>query len=253
MDQPQLETPPTPVTEHTRSAVDPVSVPDPRDVELTELRRYRDEASATFERLTPHQEYIRDLVEDEDYRAFATRARETYLREREAQRAASKPVLDPAAQAVVDAFYAKFQPELEYVGKLRERETPEYQASKAAEAATAEFTRSNTEYAQRLMAEEGLTHEDVMEISAYAKALHDRTVAAGTPRFVGLEEAWRKMTSRAAKPERTAAPRSLRAHAATPGIPGTSKAEPPDRKGLAKPGGFTGHMLKALQAQRKGA
>ncbi len=233
----------------------PGPVADPRDTELAELRAYAAQARETFERLKPHEEYIRRIVEDDETREFTKTAWESYDDQKARRKAATEPKLDPAAQALVDAFYEKVKPELEYVGKLRERETPEYQAQEAAKRASDEFARTNIEYAQRLMAEHGLSQEDILEVGAYAQALHERSKAAGAPRFVGLEEAWRKMTSRSAAPARAAAPstpRSLRASAATPGIPGGSTAAV-DRAKISKPGGLTAYMVEKLAKQRKGA
>jgi hypothetical protein len=227
---------------------DPGPVADPRDSRIAELEQRIAAYNGVIERIKPYEEDLSILDSDEDYREFAREARKTYIEQREARKKAAEPKLDPAAQSLVDAFYERVKPSLEFVDKLRERETPEYAAQQQAESAKQEFIRQNEQYAQRLVAEHGLSQEDVLDVVAYANALHER---GGRQKFVGLEEAWKKMTSRGAAATPAATTRSLRSHSATPGIPAGSKPAEPDRADIARPGGLTSHMLRKLN--KKGA
>lgn len=223
------------------------AAPDPRDVELAELRQYREAAARTLEALAPYEDDIRAIVEDEEYRGFNRTAREQYLDLRRKREEAQKPAIDPAVQAAADVFYERVKPSLEFVDKLRERESPEYQERQRAEAATREFVSKETEYTERLKAEHGLTDEQIRDIAVYAGALHKRTVDAGSPRFVPLEEAWRKMQGFAAPRVAPSTPRSMRAHSATPGIPGGSRPPEPDRAKKYEPGDLTARVRARLQ------
>jgi hypothetical protein len=105
------------------------------------------------------------------------------------------------------------------------------------------------EYAQRLAAEQKLTPEEIVDLGRFAKILHDESVQRGEPRFVGLEEAYKRVYGRvAAKAEST--PRSLRAKSAAPGIPGASKAADDKRPDLNRPGDFTNFMLSRLNSAK---
>jgi len=243
------------------SLADPVAPAiDPRDAELAELRAWRDQAAPIFERLKPYEEDVKYLLEDEDYATAQREMRKAYLAQREQRKKDSEPVYSPEEQRMADLVEARIKARFpDEAVEFVKAQSDQYRESKKREAEertrqeadakrnSEEFARSNIEYAKRLMSE-GLSEEDVLEIGAYANALHERTRAAGSPKFVGLEEAYRKMTSRSARPAATAAPRSLRAHAAAPGIPGASKVEL-DRKELGRAGGVTAHMLKILNAK----
>jgi hypothetical protein len=240
---------PTPV----EPANDPAPASDLRDSRIAELESRLAQYDNVITRLQPYHEDITFLDSDEDGREFLREARRTYVEQREARRKAAEPKLDPNAQALVEAFYERVKPSLEFVDKLRERETPEYAQQEQAKAQTAAFVRQNEEYAQRLVAEHGLTENDVLDVVAFANALHEREKAQGRTRFVGLEEAWKKMAARAQAAAPTSPARSLRAHSAAPGIPAASKPQPTDRKELRRPGGVTKHVLDVLNKQKKGA
>jgi hypothetical protein len=241
-----------------RTPAEPVqgggSVPssDPRDTRIAELERYYAESQGIFDRLKPHEEDVRALLDDEDYREFAREARQSYLERREKAKAKQAEELDPGARRLLEEFDRRLKPALEEVDVLRR----DREARQAAEAETVrktseEFTRTNLEFAQRLVAEQGLSQEEVLDLGRFAKALHEDTVAAGSPRFVSIEEAYKRVYGRAQA--KTETPRSLRSKAAAPGIPGASKpAEAArDPKKLGRPGGLTAHMLDVLN--KKGA
>jgi hypothetical protein len=84
--------------------------------------------------------------------------------------------------------------------------------------------------------------------------MHDETVAKGEPRFVPLEEAYKRTYGRAsAQAAKKEVPRSLRAKAAAPGIPGPSQAQD-DKKRINpnRSGDFTQEMLRRMNARKTG-
>ena len=222
--------------------------PDPRDARIAELERFYSETAPFLETLRPYEEDIKGLVEDEDLRNFTRSSREQYLRLREERKKAQEPAVDPAIKAAADLFYERVKPELEYVGKLRERETPEYQAKIQAEEQTNRFVSENLEYANRLKADHGLSEADILRVGRFAKALHEESGPEGQRRFVPLEEAWREMQRygnvASSKPS---TPRSLRAHSATPGIPGGSVPPERDKTKKYQSGDLSAHMMRVLK------
>jgi hypothetical protein len=235
----------TQVQEPIESAV------DPRDAELASLRESNRNYEQTFERLKPYEEDIRYIVEsDEDYRNYNRDTRKFYETNRAEQKKVTEETnaLDPASQKIVDAFYDRVKGPLEYVAKMQERETPEYAQTKLNEQTKVDFQKAQMEYANRLISEQGLSESDVLEVGAYAKTLNELN---GGTKFVTLEDAYKKMYSRSTPKSAPSAPRSLRAHAATPGIPGNSRTEvDPDLK--YQKGGFAKAALQAAKANRKG-
>ena len=237
---------------------DPVSgggsVPasDPRDARIAELEAWYAQTAPVIERLRPFEEDLAPLLDDEDYRAFSREARQSYLERRERQKAKQAEELDPGTRRLLDEFDRRLKPALEEVDVLRkEREARQAAEAESVRKTSEEFTRTNLEFAQRLVADKGLSQEEVLDLGRFAKILHEETVAAGAPRFVSIEEAYKRVYGRAA--ERTApTPRSLRSKAAAPGIPGESRpAEPArDTKKLTRPGGLTSYMLEKLNAQK---
>ena len=84
--------------------------------------------------------------------------------------------------------------------------------------------------------------------------MHDETVARGEPRFVPLEEAYKRTYGRAsAQAAKKPVPASLRSKTAAPGIPGPSSAPEEKRKiNPARSGDFTQEMLRRMNARKTG-
>jgi hypothetical protein len=237
---------------HREPVTDPApSLADPRDARIAELERYYQESQASWERLRPLEDELRPLVEDEGFRGFMRSARESYYDQKKKREAEAKPQLDPGGQALLEAF----KPTLDFVESLRgEREQSKKQAEAEAKKASEDFTRDNVAYAQRLMAEQGLSAEEILDLGRFAKAMHDETVARGEPRFVPLEEAYKRTYGRAsAQAAKKPVPASLRSKAAAPGIPGPSSAPEEKRKiNPARSGDFTQEMLRRMNARKTG-
>jgi hypothetical protein len=243
---------------------DPVaSAVDPRDTELAELRAYRDQATATFERLKPHEDYIRRIVEDDEAREFTRNAWETYDDIKAKKAKTVEPQYSAEEQRIADAIEARLKARfpdeaVEYVTaqakqyrEQQQREADERTSrEKSAKENSERFVRDNSEWAQRAVDSKRLTWDEVAELGAFATALHQTSVAKGEPRFVSLEEAERTLQGRSARlASPSAAPRSLRAHAAAPGIPGNSKPPERDRSKPYKRGDVTAHMLQVLNSK----
>jgi hypothetical protein len=208
---------------------------------------------AYYERTNPVLEQYKDdftpLLEDEKFREFYRSSRESYYDMQKriaAERDAEIPESEKRILSALDERLGKFKPVLDdYESRAQAQE-------RAAKDATAQFTRENLEYAQRLVAEQKLTSEEVSELARYAAAIHEDLKARGEHRFVPLEEAYKRVYGRAeakvtqAKPT----PKSLRSTAGATGVPGASRTIE-DRADLAKPGGVTRHILGVLNSQRK--
>jgi hypothetical protein len=236
----------------TQPAVDPaghepaISSPsfDPARVEALE---------AYYARTNPILEQYKDdfnaIVEDEGYRDFQRKSRESYYDMQKrvaAEREAEIPESEKRLLGALDERLSKFEPVLKDYASRAEAET-----AKAKEASQ-EFAKKETEYANRLVAEQKLTSEEVNELAEYAMTLHQKSVKDGNPRFVGIEEVYKRVYGRA-EAKVTAAkpvPRSQRAVAGATGVPGASRTIE-DRSDLAKPGGVTRHILGVLNNQRK--
>jgi hypothetical protein len=228
------------------------SVPDPRDARLAELERYYNEAQATFQKIAPYEEDVRAILDDEDYREFQRTARKSYMETREAQQKARDNELPPEYRRLLDEIDGRLKPALEEVSVLRQdREARSAREQEAAKAAQKTFVDENIQYAQRLISEQGLTSEEITDLGRFAKVLHDETVAAGSPRFVPLEEAYKRIYGRASAKKEAATPRSLRARSAAPGVPSASRAPEAPKPDPRRPGAFTDYMLGKLNAQRK--
>jgi hypothetical protein len=226
---------------------DPSAVLDPRDARLAELEDYAARAQATFEKLKPFEEDIQAIANDEGYREFQRTSRESYY---DIQKRVAKekddaiPESEKRLLSALDERLGKFKPVLDDYESRAQAQT------RTAKEASEKFTQENLEYAQRLIAEQKLTPEEVQDLGRFAKAIHDDTVAAGAPRFVGLEEAYKRTYGRAETKSAAPTPKSLRAKAGATGVPGASKPVD-DRADLAKAGGVTRHMLSVLNSQRK--
>ena len=202
---------------------------------LAELEDYAARAQATFEKLKPFEEDIQAIAGDEGYREFQRTSRKSYYQMLEEQKKAHDaeiPESEKRLLSALDERLGKFKPVLDDYESRAQAQT------RTAKEASEKFTQENLEYAQRLVAEQKLTPEEVQDLGRFAKAIHDDTVAAGAPRFVGLEEAYKRTYGRA------------ETKSAATGVPGGSKPVD-DRADLAKAGGVTRHMLSVLNSQRK--
>lgn len=228
---------------------DPSAVPDPRDAELAELRAYAAQVGPIIDRLRPYEEDVKALLEgDDDYRSFQRSSRESYYdmkKRQEAERDAAIPESEKRLLGALDERLGKFKPVLDdYESRAKAKEAADKEA-------TGKFVSENLEYAQRLIKDEGLSEAEVNDLSRFAKVLHDESVTAGAPRFVGLEEVYKRVYGRAETKTAAATPRSLRAKAGATGVPGASK--PADTRGVNpnRPGDLTKHMLGVLNGARK--
>jgi hypothetical protein len=166
----------------------------------------------------------------------------------EEQKRSEQAAIPPEQKFLLDEFdkrLDRFKPVLEDYDARAQAQ------ARAATEAKEKFTRENLEYAQRLVAEQKLTSDEVADLGRYAKVLHDDTVARGEPRFVSLEEAYKRLYGRAEAKAAPPVPRSLRAKSGATGVPGASKPAESARIDMAKPGNFTNEMLRRLNAQRK--
>jgi hypothetical protein len=224
------------------------AVLDPRDARLAELEEYAARAQATFEQLKPIEADIEALVKDEGYREFTRTSRESYydMQNRIAKEKEDEiPEGEKRLLGEIDKRLGQFKPVLDdYDARTKAQEA-------AAKEASQEFAKRETEFAQRLVAEQKLSPEEVAELGAYAMSLHKQSVEAGAPRFVGIEEVYKRVYGRAEAKVAAPVPKSLRAKAGATGVPGASKPTPDPREDLSKPGGVTRHMLGVLNAQRK--
>jgi hypothetical protein len=214
--------------------------------------RYR-ALEAYYSRTNPILEQYKDdfnaIVEDEGYRDFQRKSRESYYDMQKrvaAEREAEIPESEKRLLSALDERLGKFEPVLKDYASRAEAET-----AKAKEASQ-DFARKETEYANRLVSEGKLNPDEVNELAEYAMTLHQKSVKDGNPRFVGIEEVYKRVYGRA-EAKVTAAkpvPRSQRAVAGATGVPGASRTIE-DRSDLAKPGGVTRHILGVLNNQRK--
>jgi hypothetical protein len=209
---------------------------------------------AYYTRTNPILEKYKDdfgaiLEMDEDELKFTRTSRESY-REMQARLKKEQEEAIPEGErrlmAHIDKRIDGFKPVLDDYASRAEREAA------TAKEASQEFAKKETEYANRLVAEQKLTSEEVNELAEYAMTLHQKSVKDGNPRFVGIEEVYKRVYGRA-EAKVTAAkpvPRSQRAVAGATGVPGASRTIE-DRSDLAKPGGVTRHILGVLNNQRK--
>jgi len=227
------------------------AVPDPRDARIAELEAYAANAQATFGTLKAYEDDIKAIVEDEDYRENQRSFRKSYYQIKEEQAREAANAIPPEQRMLLDEIDKRLKPALEEVDELRkERSSRTAREAEAAKEATQKFVAENTQYAERLAATQGFTSEEIMDLSRFAKAIHDETVQRGEPRFVGLEEAYKRMYSRIEAKQTKTTPRSLRATSGAPGIPGASK--PADAKPINpnRPGDFTKYMTEVLNKGR---
>ena len=185
----------SPVIPQPQSTVDPAYI--------AALEQYRDAWEGYREKASPYADDIQRLIEDAEYRDFTKQSWETF---QEAKKRAA-PRISADAQAVIETV----KPALEYVQTQQQRE------KQAAEAAQAEYVRKQQEYARKLMADQGVDTNFIEGLAAYA-----------IQRKTDLEGAWNEMNSKFHISTRKAdtPPTSLRADAATPGVPGRSEEKP---------------------------
>lgn len=221
-----------------------ISSPDPARYEALE---------AYYARTNPILEQYKDdfnaIVDDEGYRDFQRKSRESYYDMQKrvaAEREAEIPESEKRLLGALDERLGKFKPVLDdYENRAKLAETTAKEASQ-------EFAKKETEYANRLVAEQKLTSEEVNELAEYAMTLHQKSVKDGNPRFVGIEEVYKRVYGRA-EAKVTAAkpvPRSQRAVAGATGVPGASRTVE-DRGDISKPGGITRAILGKLNEQRR--
>ena len=228
------------------------AVSDPRDTRLAELEQYYRESQATFERLKPVEEDVLELLNDEGFREFSRSARKTYKQTVEEQKKAEADALSPDGRRLLAEIENRLKPALEEVDVLRkDRESRTAREAAETKKAAEEFARREVEFANRLVAEGKLTSEEAWELGELANAAHAASVKKGEPRFVGIEEVYKRVYGRAEAKAAPAVPKSLRAKSAAPGVPGASKPDPADRGDLSRQGGVTRHMLGVLNSNRK--
>lgn len=228
------------------AGAEPSAVSDPRLARLAELEDYASRAQATFERLKPFEADIQAL-EDEGYRDFSRTSRESYYDMQKrvaAEREAEIPESEKRFIAAIDERLGKFKPVLDDYENRAQTE------ARTAKEASQEFAKRETEFASRLVAEKKLSEADIGDLAKFAMVLHKESVEAGTPRFVGIEEVYKRVYGRAEAAAPKPVARSLRGTAGATGVPGASKA-PDSRADVNKPGGLTRHMLGVLNGQRK--
>jgi hypothetical protein len=240
-----------PVTDTTPAdssrTVDPV-ISDPRP--QIDPERYA-QLEAYYERTNPVlKEYENDfkaIVEDEDYRKFSRSSRESYYDMQKrvaAEREAEIPESEKRLLSALDERLGKFKPVLD------DYEARSQTQARTAKEASETFQRENLEYAQRLVAEQKLSAEEIQDLGRFAKVLHDETVAKGQPRLVGLEEVYKRVYGRAETKSAKPTPKSLRGTAGATGVPGASRPAP-TRDDVTKPGGLTRHVLGVLNSQKR--
>ncbi len=188
------------------------SVPAPSyPADYEELRQFRDQYAPVLNTIQQYADDIRPIIEDDDQREFIRSAREQYTALRKQQ---EESAIDPVAKTVIESVTEKFQPALEYVQTMRERETrAEQQAQKAA-------LDANLAYAQRLVAERpDLAENNYKKIMAVAQWAQQDGIS--------FEEGWKRYGSYIAAPApgKKEPPTSLRGSVAAPGTPGESKSE----------------------------
>jgi hypothetical protein len=236
----------TPATVNAGPDPSAVSAPDPREERYQALEQY-------YARTNPILEQYKDdfnaIVEDEGYRNFQRQSRESYYdmqKRLAAEKDAEIPESEKRLLGALDERLGKFKPVLDDYERRAETE------KRTATEASQEFAKKETEFANRLVAESKLTPEEVNELAEYAMTLHQKSVKDGNPRFVGIEEVYKRVYGRAEAKVTQAKPvaKSLRSTAGATGVPGASRTIE-DRGDLAKPGGVTRHILGVLNSQRK--
>jgi hypothetical protein len=185
----------------------------PADYE--ELKAYRAQAEGIFEKWRPYEQRFAKIVEDERYRKAIDNFDEQYTK-------ASTPEVDPYLQPVIAHIDEKLAPVEKTIQRYNEQ-TAEYEKQQAAEQnrkAKESYDR-DLAYGQRLMVE----RPDLVTNNG---AGITRLVRYARANDLALEDAWKDLTG--LTPEKEKPPKSLRAEAHTPGVPGKSDAKSPATK-----------------------
>lgn len=209
----------------TESAAAGTSTPVAPDVNWQERAT---QYESVLQQLAPYASEIQELFFDADpsERAFLQQARKLYK-----EQGSQTPELPPELKAIHDdVVYLK-----DYVSEARKAQE---QQQKAAQQES--FAR-DYQYAQRLAAERPDLLEDngwaISALKGYADQNH-----------LTLEQAWKKVGSRFAKPQKQAAPpSSLRGDAGEIGIPGRS-----DTQAASTEMSLRDRLLMELRKQRTG-
>ena len=234
-------------------AVEPAGSPSPAVSAPAYDPEYVSQLQAYYERTNPILEQYKDdfnaIVSDEGYREFQRKSRESYYDMQKRLAAEREAEIPESEKRLLAAFDERLKPFKPVIEDYENRAKTEAQAAKAA---SEDFARRETEFASRLVAEQKLSAEEVNDLAKYAMTLHRESVEAGTPRFVGIEEVYKRVYGRAeAKAtEKKPTPRSLRSTSGATGVPGASRTIE-DRGDLTRPGGVTRHILGVLNSQRK--
>lgn len=228
------------------------AISDPRDERLAALESYYERTQPLLNKWAPLEEDLAPIIDDDGFREFYRSSRKSYYQMVDEQKKTELEALPPDHRRLLDEIDKRLKPVTEEADVFRkDREARTARDTQAAKEATEKFTRENLEYAQRLVAEGKVTSEEVNDLGRFAKTLHDESVARGEPRFVPLEEAYKRTYGRAASKSVAPVPKSLRAKSGAPGVPGASKPDDSGRIDMRKPGSFTNEMLKRLNSQRK--
>jgi DNA repair ATPase RecN len=205
------------------------AAPDPRDAELEQLRSYYQQTAPTLERLQPYADDIRSFVENEDDREFYRQAREARKRIAEAQ----APQIDPSLKPVLD----KFEPVAQYVNDLQRRE------AEAAQRAQQETAQAQWSHVQSLARDHSWLAENNYAAAFDVAAYGDRR---GIKDFDKAFDAYRQeMTGRFNSAPASPPPRSLRADAGNPGVPGPKAPGP-----ITSQADIRTRLAAALRSQR---
>jgi hypothetical protein len=185
----------------------------PADYE--ELRAFK---QSVEEKVLPYWDDIEPILSDEDTRTFTRTAIETY-RDRQKR---LEPELPPELAAFEKRLESKFGDIVEYVGTEKKTRA---EAAAAVEKENADkvaaYQRSNTAYAERIIAERPEFAADDFKLMRRLAAL---TAAEG----LSLEEGYKEFgTLFGVKPKAVEKPTSLRGDGATPGVPGESALPAP--------------------------
>jgi hypothetical protein len=192
---------------------------EPED--YAELKAFR---QSFEEKILPHWDTVRPILEDDDERTFYEQARKT----RERLRAEAEPELPPEFQTFEKRLESKFGGVVEYVQSVREREAAEAKQREAdAEAERQRGFETNKAYAQRIMAEradfrnaDGGPSEmmtDLIILAANRKMTLEDAYKEYGPKYFGVKPAAVPREPSERKP-----PSSLRN--GDPGVPGESAA-----------------------------
>ena len=236
-----------------RPPADPIAGPDTSVVSSPAYDpAYVSQLEAYYHHTNPILEQYKDdfvaIVEDEGYREFQRKSRESYYdmqKRLEAEKEADIPDSEKRLLQALDERLGKFKPVLDDYEHRAQAQT------RAAEEAAQDFARKETEFANRLVAEEKATPKQIEYLAKTAMALHKESVEAGAPRFVGIEEVWKDLygpleAKMAAKP----VAKSLRAVSGATGVPGASRTID-DRSDLSTPGGLARYVLGVRNNQKK--